>query len=239
MIEPTKNIDLIVAWPKHVDYPLWRQMIRDNRERFKKVIVVFTDMQVKDLDYRNFIKEAMAKDNVAFFDNDLVKAEDDWRNLAVNKALVYSDAEWIWFTEQDFIITDAGDFWDQVHFHMSNDLVDSISYIEGERLHPCCWFVRRITIEKTGKNFGVVKDKLDHFGLFGEELNRVAQNTVTFKPEGCFHLNGLSQNMHMAQQGEEPNFRPPVFQEYMKSCLAVQVPVHEDFKKLYHDLYSN
>ena len=47
--------DLIESWPQHLDYPLHRKFIKENRDRFAKVIIVFTAMNAQG-DYREFVK---------------------------------------------------------------------------------------------------------------------------------------------------------------------------------------
>lgn len=163
------KVDLIEVWPQHLDYPLHRQFIRDNRQRFAKVIIAFTDMQVNLPDQRKFIKEVMAEDDITFIDSDLVKADQDWRNMAVNTALRYSDAEWVFFTEQDFYSKEG--FWEEVYDKASKFPLSAIGAVIGGRLHPCCIFIPRVTLETTSKNFGIVKDKLDHFGIIQQQLS--------------------------------------------------------------------
>jgi len=84
------NIDLICCHPFHLDYPLWREFIKNNRDRFNKVIVVFTDMNVADLDYREFVQTTMKKDKITFMDCLPAEANEDWRNKAINMALTVS-----------------------------------------------------------------------------------------------------------------------------------------------------
>ena len=76
-------------------------VIHNNVDKFNKIIIVFTDMKTSG-DYRQWIQNVMAKDNVTFIENDEVSSGKDWRDVAVQKALKLSTSEWIWFTEQDF-----------------------------------------------------------------------------------------------------------------------------------------
>ena len=235
--------DLIECWPRHEDYPLHRQFIHYNRDRFSKVIIVFTNMNVPNLDYREDIKEFMKLDDISFMDNDNVAADKDWRNIAVNKALTISTAQWVWFTEQDFMIYRPDKFWTGIV-----DLVDSgadaIAYWQGnQRLHPCCFFIKRFLMDNfTSKDFGVVKDELDHFEKFAQEVNDEEQISLyKLKEESKLdwfeHMNGLSQNMWMLQQGIEPNYRPEDFKEYCRKCLEVK-PIHPDFERIFREYIS-
>ena len=175
-------------------------------------------------DYRQFIQDAMAKDSVIFTDSDQVPGR-DWRDVAVNKGLLHSDSEWVWFTEQDFTPLDG--FWDEVERNQQMHY-DAFGAAVETRLHPCCIFAKRSLIDSTSKNFGVVADKLDHFGLFQSEI----QNYTHIDPKTYHHMNGLSQNLHMLQHGEEPNYLPSEFKEYCRKCLEMN-STHPDFKELF------
>lgn len=218
------DIDLIEVWPKHLDYPLHRQWLKTNRNRFRKVIVVFTEMNVPILDYRGFVQEAMNKSDITFLDCLPAKSGEDWRNKAVNMALTVSNAEWVWFTEQDFTSTEG--FWDEIERLGWEH--DAIGINEGSRTHPASLLVKRNLINETSRNFGVIPDIADHFAQFTSELGTVA----FISPEYWNHMNGLSQNMRMLQQGGEPNYRPRSFKEYCKECLKVE-PLHPDFEELF------
>lgn len=223
------NIDCVISWPQHLDYPLWRKFIHENRSKFNKVIVIFTQMNTKG-DYREFVKETMAKDDITFDNNNPVSASEDWRDVAVNKGLAYSTSKWVLFTEQDFLPSEG--FWEEVSsLKKVLGIVAFGAWVE-RRLHPCCIFAKRSEIEKTSKYFGVIKDKLDHFGKFQQDL--IDLGPVLVIPESTYsHMNGLSQNLHMLQTGEEPNYRPNEFKEYCKRCL--ELSLHPDFEKLFKE----
>ena len=145
-------IDVIVAWPKPCDYPLWRQFIRDERERFGRVYVVFTEHAGPDLS--PFVRSVFP--DVTFIE---ARGEGDWRDVAVNAALDRSTAEWVWFTEQDLI---AGPWPDLT--------ADAYGFPEGNgRWHPASLFVRRSIIDRTRRYFGT--PPVDHFWMFSQELD--------------------------------------------------------------------
>lgn len=217
--------DLIITWPKHLDFPLWRQQLRDNRNRFNKVIIVFTEMNVGK-DYSKDIKSYMLEDNVTFVDNDPVYGKDDWRNVATRKALDYSDSEWIFFTEPDF-------FWGELFWQKVYDHINKVGYIrvnvEG-RVHPCCIIIKHSVLNKTDKNFSVTPNISDHFGkiqdqLFREPYYEIPHNYWT-------HLGGLSQNMYIMMNGGTVEYEPKAFRNYVEECLEVEVPMHNDFREL-------
>lgn len=232
--------DAIVAWPSHLDYPLWRQFIRDNRTRFTKVIVVFTKMNVPSPDYRQFIQDAMAIDGITFLENDSVAGDQDWRNVAMNKALLWATNQWIWFTEQDFLIFKPEKFWPGIA-DCADLGSDVMVYWQGNsRFHPCCFFIKKWILENfTSKDFGVIPDKGDHFIKIEKELESPKSAAVTIfkitseaRMDWFDHMNGLSQNMYMLQLGQKPNYDYKRFRKYLKNCLGVSVPMHPEFEAM-------
>lgn len=216
--------DIVIAHPSHLQYPLWQKFIHENRDRFGKVIIVFTKMNADTGDYRKFVQDAMSIDTVTCLDNDEVRADQDWRDVAVNRALKYSNSEWVLFTEQDFFPLE--EFWEEVERQSKEN--DIFGAVIQDRLHPCCIFAKREVIEKTSKNFGVVKDKLDHFGVFQQEVGSFSAIPERY----WYHMNGLSQNLYMLQKGDEPNFGINEFKEYCERCLESEY-IHEDFRELF------
>ena len=204
--------DVIVCWPRSHDYPLWRRFIRDNRWRFGRVLVAFTEHPGDDL-------SAFVRDNL---DAEWVHASPvgDWRDAAVNAALDASDAEWVWFTEQDFIIKDPKAFWQSVAVARTQ----AIGFVEPDsgRWHPACLFVRREAIDQTSRYFG--PDPVDHFYRFGRELERI---TRLHPVQGYEHLQGVSQNHALLDRGETAGlWRMDRFRQYLTDCLAADVPHH-------------
>lgn len=230
--------DLIVCHPFHVDYPIWRQQIKDNRGKFDKVIVVFTNMNTHG-DVRSFVQEAMKLDDVTFADSDSLKPDQDWRDAATNRGLLFSESDWVFFTEQDFFFSNS--FWEKLVEKSSKN--DCVVYSEGERPHPCCWLVKRSVIDQTDRDFGVIPDIGDHFSKFYKNLVDLEAKIELIPKDDTFdHLNGLSQNMHMLQSGEEPNFRPMEFKKYLHECLYLTnvplLPAFVELAKKYLEDYS-
>lgn len=215
--------DIIVSWPTNNDYPLWRLMIRAERERFNKVFVVFTKTYDRD-NYEEFVRGAMGIDDITFISSPKVESGNDWRNVAVNAALEQSKADWVWFTEQDFMITDP-QFWELVESAMIDK--DVIGVDVSGRLHPCSIFAKRAVINKTKRMFGVIPGVLDHFGVFQKDLEEIPINIHTFsddpKPEEkpFFHFNGLSHNWSLLSRGEVPNYEVTTFLSYLEQCLEI------------------
>ena len=185
--------DLILSWPRHLDYPEWRTWLKENRQKFNKVIIIFTNMSYNLPDMSNFAKTQMESLNVICEDNDPVAGNQDWRNVAVNKALKYSDAEWIWFTEQDFHPKEG--FWEFVDKTIKMDEEHNMNWtfgaVVGERLHPCCIFMPRKVLDKTSKDFSVIPDVSDHFSRIQNELSIFE----TIPPELYIHESALSERL--------------------------------------------
>lgn len=201
--------DLIVCWPRDCDYPLFRRFLARERDRFAKVIVVFTDHHGPDIS--GWVREVT---DATFLDS---RSNGDWRDAAVNMALEVSDAQRVWFTEQDFLITDPDRFWSQTDG-------PAVGWQEhDDRWHPSSLFVDRGLIERTSRYFG--PDPIDHFYAFGRELERL----IPIKRlEGGFeHLQGTSQNHSLIDRGlDDGVFKRDRFRRYLSDSLEAGVPLH-------------
>ena len=218
--------DMIVSWPKNNDYPLWREMIRANRHRFGRIFIVFTETN-DGVDFSEFVKEAMKHEGCDFIQQPVVR-DRDWRDVAVNEALVHSHAEWVLFTEQDFFIRDG--FWDEVDQFLGK--VDVIAAYQEDRMHPCCMFMSRDALNRTCKNFGVVPGVSDHFSRIQKDIEEMSMKVVKIKPMLYHHMNGLSHNFNLLRQGQQPNYEPELFKLYLSRCLQVAVPLDPEWKRL-------
>lgn len=223
--------DIIVTWPNNCDYPLWRQFIRDNGHRFNKVIIGIMETNQYPR-YTDFVIDSMLEDNVLFFNAPLPTPGTDWRNLAVNKALQFVTSEWVWFTEQDFEVTQS--FWHDVESKAKNH--DVIGVYQGDRLHPCCLFATVDAINKTNRDFGIVPNVSDHFSLFAQDLKRNGVEIATIKKATYYHHNGLSSNFTLLSNGLQPNHAPTVFAEYIAKSLRVDVPISDQYRKIANSL---
>lgn len=231
---PESTVDLIICWPDNCDYPLWRAFLTVHREYFAKVIVVFTTTNQGD-DYREFVRGAMAEDGVTFLESRPIVGDEDWRDVAVNQALDVSTGMWVWFTEQDFFVLSAA-FWAMVGRYMLEK--DAIGYKDGAtRLHPSCLFVKRYYINQTGRNFGIVPNRLDHFARFYTSLRLSGAKIAELidKSAGVelwYHMNGLSHNMTLLKRGEPVTYKPDEFLGYLQLCLASGVKLDPRFTTL-------
>jgi hypothetical protein len=207
--------DIIVSWPKNCDYPLWRKFISKERDRFNEVIIIITETG-DDLDFTGFVADQL--DWCRVYVSRKLYPNEDWRNVAVNKGLELSKNDWVWFTEQDFLPEEG--FWDEVR--KQKDKCGVISYYQQDRMHPCCIFAKRKIIEKTRKDFGIVPDVLDHFGLFQEDIDTLyyADKIELGYITKCKHMEGLSHNFNLISRGIMPTFKPKEFREYLLECLG-------------------
>lgn len=209
------GIDVIVSWPRSCDYPLWRQFIRDERARFNRVYAVFTDHDGPD--YSAWVRSNCPE--IDFLDS--LNRRRDWRDAAVNTALLQSTAERLWFTEQDFFITDPS-FWEAEGQVIGFDAGD------GRPLHPACIFVDRQMVNQTSRYFG--PEPVDHFYSFGKELCALVRPALL--TGGFSHMQGTSQNHYLIDKGEDVGvFKRDKFQNYLRDCLTAGVPLHSEWSE--------
>jgi hypothetical protein len=207
--------DVIVCWPRNCDYPLWRAFLRAERSRFGEVYIVFTELGIAD--YRDFVRSQVDATCLDSPERD----GRDWRDVAVNAALDRSSAERVWFTEQDFLITDPERFWPQVRGPLSG-----IDVGDTRPLHPACLFASRDLIERTGRYFGT--PPVDHFYTFGTELVALAKPHLILS--GWRHDQGTSQNHTLLERGEEAGInRRERYRRYLADCLRAGVPLQPDW----------
>ncbi len=221
--------DIIVTWPRNCDYPTWRHFIRTNRPRFNEIIVVFMQPNQGE-DYRDFVRQAMFEDYVHFVDSRPVLPGEDWRNVAINQALMYSyNSQWVWFTEQDFMVMDDR-FWQEVYYKASINF-ELIGIAQGGRLHPASIFTKREVLNMTHKDFSARPPMHDHFGQFQIDVEKLGINRVYMDDEekwGYKHYNGLSHNWNLTSIGQEPVYKPEEFKQWLKMCLDLPKEIKLD-----------
>lgn len=220
--------DVIVTWPRHCDFPLWRSWLFRNRAHVGDVAVAFTEHHL-DRDYSSYVRFMLMGADVTFVN---APREDgrDWRDTAVNLCLDTVEGEWVWFMEQDLLVHD--DHW----FRRTLSGLQSsgaIGYRDrgSTRWHPSCMVVRRDIVERTGRYFG--PDPVDHFHAFGLEVEAIApfadlsehlSQAVEFGTFGDFvHIGGLSRNHQLVSEGEYGRVRrPDEHARYLAACLNVE-----------------
>lgn len=211
--------DVIVCWPRFADHPLWRAFIARERARFGEVFVVFTEHDGPD---RSGWLRANFRD-VTFLDSPDRGAR-DWRDVAVNAALDRSTADEVWFTEQDFEVTDPDVFWPQVRRPVAGIPEDG-----GRLLHPACIFADRSVIDATARYFG--PDPVDHFGSFGQEL-AIDMTPIAFITGGFRHYRAISEGQYLMSIGQPPRFHPELYHDWLTRSLAADVPLEPGWAAL-------
>lgn len=217
--------DVIVSWPRNCDYPLWREMIKENRNRFNQIIVVITETN-QGFDYSKFVEEELM--GIAYvIKSPPVMPGEDWRNVAVNFGLAISNSPSILFTEQDFYPKQS--MWDYLE---NNNLggVSVVAAFQEERLHPCFILITRELLETTRKDFGIIPNVADHFCKIQEDLK--SENILRLSAEDYEHLNGLSHNFTLITNGQMPNYQSERFLKYIQDCLMCGENLHEEFRRV-------
>jgi len=219
------RVDLLVPWPRNNDYPLWRAWLRRERSRFGMVIVAFTPIDGHD--YRDFVVERMAPDDVTFLSHD--PCETDWRQVATLAMLGKATAPWVWFTEQDFFPEPC--LWPVVEALYEYG-AEMIGTRQDQRWHPCCLFTRRDWIShQTEEYFGPLP--VDHFYKFGLQLEEATwccgnqQGPAELSPELFTHLAGTSSNMDLIERERFAEvYKPDQMAAYLIESLRDPVEPH-------------
>ena len=232
--------DIVVSWPRNCDYPLWRNFIRENRIRFGEVIVVFTETNSGD-NYKDFVRQAMEVDDVIFIDSPTPGMGEDWRDVAVNTGLKYTSSDWVWFTEQDFVVTKDEVFWNEIYTRARQFPVVAIA--QSGRIHPACIFIRRDTLELTRMDFGIDPGKGDHFCKLQQDIEAMEISHCLLVDEevnGYWHYNGLSHNWHLVNNGQPPVYHPEEFTDWLKKCLLLpqEIKIDPRFYKVANNTIS-
>jgi hypothetical protein len=227
MIRP----DLLVVWPVGIDFPVFRWNIQRFRHMFEKVIICFSYGD-HDEDYEDFVRKSFSGWEITFLQTPKIESGQDWRDVAVNTCLAVSKAEYIWFTEQDFLYKDQK-FLEKL-FNIEDDTVIH-ALIEG-RLHPACIVVSRRMIEQTSKEFGIKPGMSDHFGWFTEQLKDKAkfkglEELGFHEKQDYIHLAGLTHNYTLCLLGRYNDvYKPQEFSIY--NYYAGRLLVEQDSRFL-------
>mgnify|MGYP001587653748 CR=1 len=220
------KIDIIVCYPTSCDFPLWRQFIHDERSRFNKVIISFTETNQRP-NLKDQIQKLMIQDDCILITNRQLKGDDDWRNVGINQGLEYCNGDWVWFTEQDFMIKNIV-FWEYVEKYHHDYVAFGVK--QGDRIHPCCLFIQKKYLNSLNKDFSANPPRYDHFGAIQEQIDKT--NPFPQMPDDTYlHLNGLSSNWQLVQSGQEPNYRPEQFRLWLAQNLKVNVPLIPSWKE--------
>lgn len=220
--------DIIVVYPTHIDFPLFRYQIRKYRNMFDQVIIGFSN-HYRPIDIREFTRDSMKSDDIIFIEQSASGL--DWRDSMVNECLNSSTSSRVLFMEQDFIIK-SPKFLEDV---LSTD--QTVGFREGnlERLHPAFLLVNRVKINNTTRNFAAKPPEWDHFGKFWMDLRDIGEEPILLEdlgltsPRDWEHLAGLVHNYTLLMQGKYPNYRVERFAEYNRECLTLGMEQSSEF----------
>ncbi len=200
------TIDIILTQPNNVPFPLWSKWLLNNAQRFQTIYIALHQKNMPGYDFTDLIhKMFFPLTNVVWIDGINPMDGSDWRSAAINACLEKSTAENVLFMEQDFFIKDSNEFFTYVNGCMNKSIgiPPVVGFFQGERYHPAFLCVKRSEIEKTSKDFSSID--IDHFGKFTRELREHRFFDIQEKWSPWFHMNGLTQNYTLAQQGLPPN----------------------------------
>lgn len=181
--------------------------------------------------YADFVMDAMQQDHVLFAQSPALLGHQDWRDVAVKHALIQSyNANWIWFTEQDFLPVGEDIFEDLEAVDVTGR--EWAAAFQGPRMHPCCLFLKRSLLNRLNLDFAAKPPDYDHFGAIQKQLEGISGAVVD--ADKYTHMNGLSHNCSLLASGEQPNYEPDKFKEYVANCLKVSVPIDLRMRALFN-----
>lgn len=193
-----KNTDILTQWCVFNDYPIFRHHIGKYRHLFGKVIL-YPSRHHGFRDLEGFAKSVFKETWVESVQIDY--GTEDWRQAETIPLLPHSDAEWIWFREQDFFVDD----WDKFFEDASRlqEEADVFGWWHGSQfpyVHPCCLFIKRELLEQTNKDFRAHPEipGCDHFAMITRDAERLGAKIVKLQDIGyknwknAFHLAGLT-----------------------------------------------
>jgi len=238
--------DLLITWHESADYPIAREMLRRHRDFFGKIIIYWSQHFRYPI-FSHFIQTQLHDlGNITFLDP--VNYEfgiQDWRNVATNEMLRYSNSEWICSIEQDWFSTDWNRLLDMTKTAMEkSDMCGWMSETAAPYIHPAFFFAKREIIERAGYDFTPHPEinGSDHFAAItwrAKELGAV----VTGLPVGevtdqslAFHLGGVNQNY---LEGLKPGYafhRPEIF--YVYNYWSRRAKINKKFRDLCLDIDS-
>jgi hypothetical protein len=222
-------IDILVTWPCHMDYPLFRESLESIHKHTKvnKIIAGFSN-HYRKYDFRVFLGEVLP---FVDFINHIFPYPDDWRNVVTNEMLKQSDADYVLFLEQDFVTIPK--FWDQFFAEISSSRM--AGWIdEGGRLHPSFLCVERELLNQTSLNFSANPPDHDHFGKVSAELLELYPGFLDIQryKEHWTHVGGLTQNYNLIVDGKYPNYNLFQFSLYNRQSQFVDVPQDKRFVEI-------
>jgi len=191
-----------------MDYPLWRYMMTEHRDKFNHIYIIFHKQGIPDM--RKFVRKAFPK--ACYID--MPDPGSFWRQNSLNLGLYCSKNEWVWLTEMDFFAKEDYFF---VQMFKQAEKADGVVFDVGERFHPACMLLRRSTLDKTdcfidpAYHFAkagkvLIEALLDHGAVMKWQLQEVGK-FKTLKEIGLkngedfYHLEDLTHNYDRVKVG--------------------------------------
>jgi hypothetical protein len=213
--------DILVTWPTHLDYPLFRYNMIAYQKYFRSLTIVFSNHHMEK-DYSNFIRANLSFANFIEYKGD----DPDWRNGTVNAGLnIMPKDGHVLFLEQDFFWNDK--FLDKI----LEDYHDVIYFNEGNRIHPAFALIKRELVDKTCRDFSAYPNTFgDHFGRFfsdlilGININELGAE----RDKDYWHMNGLSQE-YINYKNDQPFYNKEDFLCYNNESRYLPIEHHPEF----------
>ena len=209
--------DLLTTWPVHCDYPVWRRWLMERRADFGRIIISFSEHHDGTDNFSGYVQQQLRPIGAEFVWSPPEPGR-DWRDAAIRGGLARSDAEWVWFTEQDFSAECWPCFWRIAKTF--SERADVIGIKEGDRWHPASLFVRRAALDAAPRYYGPEKE--DHFIEVTDALQAEGWRFRQIGRGHWQHMNGLSHNHALVARGEPVTYKPEEFRDYLRACLEVE-----------------
>lgn len=217
-----KQVALLVTWPNHCDFPLFRHNLIRFRHLFVDIFICFSDGNIKE-NYQSFVTHKLP---FCTFVKPAGK-KTDWRDDAVNTMLTLdTKADYYLFTEPDFLIKSIKDF-----EMILNQPEEFIYYDEGGRIHPAFALVKKGLVERTSHDFAAHPPEGDHFIHFFKEIismnpGKEIRSYGWKERENFYHMAGLTQNYYCFDHGQ-PLYKQDEFVAYNYLSLLMS---HQDMR---------
>ena len=236
------NVDVVTQWCVYNDYPVFRKLLMENRDKVNKIIL-YPSRHHGVVDLEDFARDVFLETWVERKPIDY--GVTDWRQGETEPCLELSDSEWIWFAEQDFFVRDWDRFFNDAQKLMGkSDMFGWWNETNFPYVHPCCLFIKRELLDRTNKDFRAHSEinGADHFAMVTHDAKKLGAKIIKLQDVGyvewedAFHLGGLTYP-YQDFKGDDTIIgvkNPEAFMVYNRySVLApvVQSPEYEGLSK--------
>lgn len=202
--EIMSSIDIVCQYCIFNDYPIFRRNMAKYRDKFNKIIL-YPSRHHGHIDLEEFAKRVFPETWVEPVAIDY--GVQDWRQAETEPCLKHIEAEWVWFTEQDFFVRDWDWFYKAIEEEMKlADMIGWMNLTHYHYIHPCCLFIKKEVLDKTQKDFRAHPeiDGCDHFAMLTRDVEKMGKKITPIQGltldngqhpkewEDFFHLGGLT-----------------------------------------------